>query len=118
MQFLIDAQLPLEVKHWLSERGHDALHTLDLPKQNRTEDHEIAEFADSEGRILISKDRDFLNLKMVKGTPKRLLLVTTGNIRNPELIRILDLNLETITELFQTFEIVEFGNTYVVGKNT
>jgi len=31
MKFLIDAQLPRRFVIWLTEAGHDALHTLDLP---------------------------------------------------------------------------------------
>lgn len=32
MKFLIDAQLPRRMALWLGETGHDAKHTLDLPK--------------------------------------------------------------------------------------
>jgi predicted nuclease of predicted toxin-antitoxin system len=33
MKFMVDAQLPRKFVIWLSEAGHDALHTLDLPKK-------------------------------------------------------------------------------------
>ena len=29
MNFLIDAQLPRRLTHWLHEAGHDGVHTLD-----------------------------------------------------------------------------------------
>jgi predicted nuclease of predicted toxin-antitoxin system len=32
MKFLVDAQLPRRFCGWLTEAGHDALHTLDLPR--------------------------------------------------------------------------------------
>ncbi len=31
MKFLVDAQLPVKLKDWLEEQGHDSLHTNDLP---------------------------------------------------------------------------------------
>lgn len=41
MKFLVDAQLPRRFANWLNEAGHDALHTLDLPKKNRTSDNDL-----------------------------------------------------------------------------
>ncbi len=38
MRFLVDAQLPRRFANWLNEAGHDALHTLDLPRKNLTPD--------------------------------------------------------------------------------
>lgn len=41
MKFLVDAQLPQRLAKWLNEAGHDTLHTLDLPKKNRTSDNDL-----------------------------------------------------------------------------
>jgi predicted nuclease of predicted toxin-antitoxin system len=41
MNFLVDAQLPRRVAIWLTAGGCDAIHTLDMPNQNRTSDEEI-----------------------------------------------------------------------------
>lgn len=117
MKFLIDAQLPFKIKLWLTEKGHDTVHTLDLPDRNNTEDRKVAAVADSENRILISKDTDFIRLKVLNNTPKRLLLVTTGNIDNSSLIGLIESNFELIERLFESFEIVELGNAFVVGRN-
>jgi predicted nuclease of predicted toxin-antitoxin system len=38
MKFLIDAQLPRRFAEWLTDAGHDALHTLDFPLKIRTTD--------------------------------------------------------------------------------
>ena len=43
MKFLVDAQLPKRLAEWLNEAGHDTLHTLDLPRGNRTPDAEPAQ---------------------------------------------------------------------------
>ena len=45
MKFLVDAQLPRKVCSWLSDLGHEAKHTLDLPLKNKTTDHQITEIA-------------------------------------------------------------------------
>ena len=47
MIFLIDAQLPRRLARVLQQYGHQAYHTLDLPQQNRTDDDEIMQFADT-----------------------------------------------------------------------
>jgi predicted nuclease of predicted toxin-antitoxin system len=39
--------------------GHDAVHTLDLPDGNRSTDRAVAEAADAEDRVLVTKDGDF-----------------------------------------------------------
>jgi len=47
MRFLIDAQLPRRLVYCLREVGFEALHTLDLPHGNQTQDGEINECASS-----------------------------------------------------------------------
>ena len=59
MKFLIDAQLPKKRSDYLSEKGFDAVHTLELPKGNSTRDDELSNISIQEQRILISKDADF-----------------------------------------------------------
>ncbi|HSO82097.1 DUF5615 family PIN-like protein [Thiocapsa sp.] len=58
MRFIVDAQLPRRLARWLNTRGHDVLHTLDLPEQNRTRDADITALACREDRIVVSKDAD------------------------------------------------------------
>jgi hypothetical protein len=38
MKFLVDAHLPRRLAHQLRAFGHEAVHTLDLPRGNRTPD--------------------------------------------------------------------------------
>jgi predicted nuclease of predicted toxin-antitoxin system len=61
MNFLVDAHLPRRLARRLQEAGHDALHTLDLPRGNRTTDTEINAISLSERRVVITKDADFVN---------------------------------------------------------
>ena len=60
MKFIIDAQLPKSLSDLLNSRGHDSVHTLELPNANRTTDSEILSISKEENRIVVSKDSDFL----------------------------------------------------------
>jgi len=51
MRFLVDAQLPRRICDWLEAMGHDAQHTLDLPQQNQTPDHQIIKIAQQEDSV-------------------------------------------------------------------
>ena len=82
MRFLIDAHLPRRLAYRLKEMGHDVVHTLDLPDQNRTSDTFIEELSLRDHRVVITKDSDFVNTYLLHGRPYKLLLVSTGNITN------------------------------------
>ena len=58
MKFLVDAQLPRKVCSWLSDFGHEAKHTLDLPLKNKTADHQIIEIAVEEDHFFVGQDND------------------------------------------------------------
>jgi len=93
----------------LSAHDIESKHTLDLPKKNATPDPEIIRFADDENRIVISKDSDFLDNYILDGSPKKLLIVSTGNINNRNLIRLFEKNLETLKSLFEENTVIEIN---------
>lgn len=107
MRFLVDAQLPVRIVRYLIEAGHDAVHSSELPHGNRTSDEEIARRADAESRVVVSKDRDFRNAHLLRGTPRRLLVVPTGNIANDELIGLLTEYLPSVVDALQSASLVE-----------
>lgn len=79
MKFLIDAQLPPALCGWLQARGHEADHVSDIGL-GAASDVAIADRAISEQAMLISKDEDFLILRL----PDRfgLLWLRCGNTTN------------------------------------
>jgi len=83
MRFLVDAQLPPAFCRWLAERGHDAVHVMDLGLLAAT-DQEIAARAEEDGLILVSKDEDFLILRLPDRFP--FLWLRCGNSTNRALI--------------------------------
>lgn len=114
MKVLIDAQLPRRLVEILINRQVDAIHTLDLPRQNTTPDQEIIQYADEQERIVCSKDSDFLDNYILNGSPKKLLIVSTGNIRNSELIELFDKNIETLGALFKKNSVIEINEIEII----
>lgn len=114
MKFLVDAQLPRRLVSRLLEAGHEAIHTLDLPLGNRTPDSIINELSISEGYVVITKDADFVNSFHLHRRPHKLLLISTGNIRNSELESLLMTNLENIAGNFDHFVFIEINRAAVI----
>jgi len=114
MKFLIDAQLPKGMVAWLRSVGCDAIHTLDLPDRNRTTDEAIVEYADREQCVVITKDADFVNSHVLHAKPGQLLLISTGNISNHELERLMVPLISDIVQGFQGNLFLELGRTGIV----
>ena len=111
MKFLVDAQLPRRMAGWIQNAGFDAVHTLDLPNGNRTPDQEILAIADSEQRIVVTKDGDFVESFVLSGKPEKLLLVSTGNISNRDLEALFVAVIPGIAADFQSHRFVELLRT-------
>lgn len=109
MKFLVDAQLPRKLARSLSRAGHDASHTLDLPDGNLSADAAVSGAADREGRVLVTKDQDFVDSFLLTGTPQRLLLVSTGNIGNADLEALFVAALPALEAAFANHRYVELG---------
>lgn len=107
MKFLVDAQLPARLARALAAAGHDTLHTTDLANGNRTSDDEITAVADNEDRVVITKDRDFRDSHLLRRTPRRLLVVATGNISNDELLATFKGHLDLIVDALTESNLVE-----------
>ncbi len=102
MKFLVDAQLPRRLALQLTAAGHDSVHTLGLPAGNRTPDETLVALADREHRVVLTKDSDFVTLFLLRGQPRKLLLISTGNISNDALSQLIATNLPgLITALTQ-----------------
>ncbi len=114
MKFIVDAHLPRRLARLLQQAGYDAIHTLDLSLGNRTPDTFINELSAEEQRVVVTKDADFVDSFWLRQEPWKLLLVSTGNIRNAELCAIFQANLEKLVEGFDIFDFIEINRTDVV----
>ena len=114
MRFLVDAQPPRRLALFLDGAGHAALHTLDLPDRNATSDRRIAELADQEDRVVVTKDRDFRDSHLLRGSPRRLLIVTAGNLVNPTLLSLVDRHLDALLKALDEADLVELTTDAVI----
>lgn len=114
MRFLVDAQLPRNLVDFLKAHGHEAIHTAELPQKNHTPDETIRRMADAEGRIVVSKDDDFVTSHLLRGTPRRVLLISTGNISNPELLQLMRENLDSLQKALNDGAFIELTRTSLV----
>lgn len=115
MRLLVDAQLPNRLADCLTSLGHDVVHTSELADGNRTTDTEIIRIADRDGRVVVTKDHDFLDGHLLKKAPQRLLLVTTGNIRNDDLITLIEAIEPLLVAAFEQSDLVEVNRGAVIG---
>ena len=115
MNFIVDAQLPLKLALELVARGHDALHTLNLPDGNRSSDAFINRLADSQDRIVVSKDADFVASHIIQSSPQRLLQISIGNFSNAMLLPLVLNHLDQIEAAFGTVAYVELTATRLIA---
>jgi predicted nuclease of predicted toxin-antitoxin system len=101
MKFLIDAQLPPGLCRWFEARGFVAQHVTDIG-MGAASDVEIANHAETESMILISKDEDFLMVRL----PDRfgLLWLRCGNTTNRALAIWMDDRWELVEALLNSGE--------------
>jgi predicted nuclease of predicted toxin-antitoxin system len=85
VKFLVDNQLPVILPRLLQTRGFDCRHVLDVGLAEAS-DAEVCRYAEEQGRIIISKDEDFLHLANRPDAATRVLWVRLGNCRTSTLI--------------------------------
>lgn len=111
MNWLVDAQLPGRFAEWIRQQGEDVIHSSELPMGNRTTDEEICRIADRENRIVVTKDRDFLDSFWVSGTPKRLLYVRLGNLSNEALLTLAASEFQELRKMISQQRCVEWTSS-------
>ncbi len=114
MRFLLDAQLPVRLARSLRGAGHDVLHTSDLPRGNRSTDDEVCAVADEQERVVVTKDRDFRDSHLLRRTPRRVLIVATGNMSNSALLALFDQHGDAVVAALQEADFVELGAEVLV----
>jgi len=115
MKFFVDANLPFKLAIRLRELGFDAIHTDNLPNKERTSDKEIRQVSTDQDRVVVTKDSDFLDSHLVQGIPNKLIYITTGNIVNKDLLKLIEKYFETMTKLLDTYDLIEINNDEIIG---
>ena len=93
MRFLVDAQLPPELVGWLTRRGHHADHVFDLLPAT-AEDDEVWALVVRLGAALLTKDEDFIAIRLRAGSGPSVVWLRIGNATNPTLSVWLGLRLD------------------------
>jgi predicted nuclease of predicted toxin-antitoxin system len=114
MKFLIDAQLPRRLAAELRAIGFEVTHTLDLADGNRTTDRALTNLSIAEHLVVVTKDSDFVQSFLLKRGPWKLLLVSTGNIGNNELLHLFHHNIDQMAGLFESFDFLELNQTNII----
>lgn len=104
MTIWVDAQLPPGITSWVAETyGIAAVAVRDLGLRD-ADDLDIFAFAKAAGVIVMTKDRDFVELVDRHGAPPQVIWLTCGNTSNARLREILSATLHDALELLQSGE--------------
>ena len=115
MKLLIDAQLPLLLNTILNELGYDSVYVDSLLNGDESSDTEIINYAEENKLIVITKDSDFFYSHTLQNKPTKLLLVSTGNIKNKQLLDIFRKNHLQLSELFKTVSFIEINSNGIAS---
>lgn len=115
MNFLIDANLPRRIVRIFQERGHSAVHTLELSDGNATTDTALLDYSETNNCVITTKDSDFSTAFWLRNHPQKLLLISTGNIRNVELETLLIANFDQLISALTENRYVELTREYVIA---
>jgi predicted nuclease of predicted toxin-antitoxin system len=109
MKFLIDANLPERMIDWIVAAGHDAVHVISLPNQDRSTDIEIAMWAETESCVIITKDQDFITQFLRGHSPSKRVWIRLGNVNNRQLRALIAANIHAIVDALANHDVIEFG---------
>ncbi|SFT56179.1 Predicted nuclease, contains PIN domain, potential toxin-antitoxin system component [Algoriphagus locisalis] len=99
MKFLCDVHISYKIVNHLRSLEFETVHVNEILDRWFTNDRAICAYADTNDFIVISKDADFKNSKLISNTPKKLVKVNLGNISNSVLIDAITKNLGAIQKL-------------------
>ena len=105
MRFLVDAQLPLALAGLLVAAGHDAEHVSDRGLQAAT-DSAIWDLASHVNAIIVTKDEDFAQRRVLTGVGPMIVWIRVPNTRRRALLAWFEAVLPNIVAAVQRGEIL------------
>jgi len=69
MKFIVDSQLP----ELVTTRLQNLVYVNYLSEGNKTTDHEILDICESESRVLITREEDFIEGFILRGRPREII---------------------------------------------
>lgn len=89
MRFIVDAQLPPRLAMWIAERGHEAVHVVELGGLSMS-DQWIWDLAQQRQAIVVTKDRDFVEWATARLEPPQIVWIRLGNVATRSLLGRID----------------------------
>lgn len=100
-EFLIDANLPSKISIWQNSRF---IHISELnPAWN---DETVWEYANKNNLTIISKDKDFQILQLLKGVPPKVIHIKFGNLKLNEFIAVVEKNWQQVEDLLKEHTLI------------
>ena len=84
MKFLVDAQLPPVLAHWLRETGHEAQAVREIALRD-ADDSAIWQYATANACVIITKDEDFAQRVQSSANGPCVVWLRVGNSSNTAL---------------------------------
>lgn len=104
MTIWVDAQLPPGIAAWITEtHGVPAIAVRDLGLRD-ADDQDIFASATAQSAVVMTKDRDFVELVDRHGAPPQVIWLTCGNTSNARLREILGATLRAALDLLESGE--------------
>ena len=105
MRFVIDEQLPEVLCKWLRDRGHDALHVAEVGLSG-AEDFDVWAVAMRETSALMTKDEDFVAMRLSAQNGPPVVWLRIGNATNPVLFTWLSVRLDAVLDAIERGEAI------------
>lgn len=99
MKFLCDVHISFKLVNHLRSLQFETIHVNEILDKWYSRDKDICIYADLNDFIVVTKDSDFRNSFLLKGTPKKLVRIKLGNLSTSILIKVISENLLSIQEL-------------------
>ena len=104
MRFLVDAQLPPALARLFTALGHPAEHVSDCGLLQAS-DESIRSYAANVAAVIVSKDEDFVNHRVLKDGPP-IVWVRLGNVRKATLLKRIEAECPRLVAALQDGEAV------------
>jgi predicted nuclease of predicted toxin-antitoxin system len=88
LKLLVDENLPPRLARDIADLFPESIH-VSLIGLGSTPDGTLWDYAKAYGFALLTKDKDFANLSLVRGAPPKVILLLIGNCSATELVRLI-----------------------------
>ena len=100
MRFIVDAQLPPALARWLTAAGHEAEHVADT-RMAAASDTAIWDFAIAASVVIVTKDEDFAQRKVLTDNGPVVVWIRWPNTRRRHLLSLFE---AALPEILSTLE--------------